>query len=359
MESIRLYDEPNSAFLHGGMATEALIQKKYFNEGLIYTLQIEMTLKCSQGCSYCYVESTPISPELLDTQEINFIIDEAAEIKVRCIDWLGGDPLVRSDWYELMSYAQEKGLINNIWTSGIPLKNKKVAEKAISVTQNGGFISVHLDSLNPTVYKQVHTSRVEENIEAITQGIENILSLGKKPTEIWNCITLTKPVAVSDVYDTMAWFWNEKKIRTVLTLYNPVSSTDPRDELVPSTGLIQKAYQGRDELMYGDDMSFSTMDVNKFYCGSMICITNDGYYTPCSVIRTKEFGNHRNFSLIELLENNPGDILMKQLRNPEDLPEPCSTCDQNDICFGCRSSAYYYSGDMFGCDPKCSKCNPS
>jgi radical SAM protein with 4Fe4S-binding SPASM domain len=359
MEIKKLYDEPNSAFLHGGMSSEALIQKKYFNEGLIYTLQIEMTLKCSQGCSYCYAESTPSSPEYLDSDEIKAIIDEAAEINVRCIDWLGGDPLVRSDWYELLQYAQEKGLINNIWTSGIPLKNREVAKKATEVTQNGGFISVHLDSLDPEVYKQVHTYRVEENIEAITQGIENVLSLGKDPKEIWNCITLTKPVAVGDVYDTMAWFWKEKKIRTVLTLYNPVVSSDSRDDLIPSNGLIQKAYQGRDEIMYGEDMSFSTMDVNKFYCGSMICITNKGDYTPCSVIRTEEFGNHKNLSLIKLLEENPGDILMKKLRNPDDLPEPCSKCDQNEICFGCRSSAYYYSGDMFGCDPKCSKCNPS
>ena len=139
-----MYDEPNSAFLHGGMSSEALIQKKYFNEGLIYTLQIELTLKCSQGCSYCYAESTPTSPELLSSKEIKKIIDEAAEINVRCIDWLGGDPLVRSDWYELLLYSQEKGLINNIWTSGIPLKNKKIAQKAIEVTKNSGFISVHL-----------------------------------------------------------------------------------------------------------------------------------------------------------------------------------------------------------------------
>ena len=354
-----MYDEPNSAFIHGGMSSEVLIQKKYFNQGLIYTLQIESTLKCAQGCSYCYAESTPSSSELLESEVIKKIIDEAAEIKVRCIDWLGGDPLVRKDWYDLLLYTQEKGLINNIWTSGIPLKNKKIAKKAINVTQNGGFISVHLDSLNPDVYKQVHRYRVEENIEAITKGIDNILSLGKEPKEIWNCITLTKPVAVSDVYKTMAWFWNEKKIRTVLTLYNPVATSDPRDELVPSNGLIQKAYQGRDEIMYGDDQSFSTMDVNKFYCGSMICITNDGYYTPCSVIRTKEFGNHKNLNLIELLEENPGDILMKKLRDPNELPEPCSDCDQNEVCFGCRSSAYYYSGDMFGCDPKCSKCNPT
>ncbi|MFX1255776.1 MAG: radical SAM/SPASM domain-containing protein [Promethearchaeota archaeon] len=351
-------NDRNFAFLHGGMSSEAEIQKEYYEKGLIYTVQIELTLKCSQGCSYCYASSKPDSPTGLPIDEIKTILDDASEINVRCIDWLGGDPLVRSDWYEIMRYSQQKGLINNIWTSGLPLRNLKIAKKAIEVTQNGGFISVHLDSLNPEIYKQVHRSRIQENISAILQGVDNVLSLGKSPDELWNCITLTKSVASTDVFKTMEWFWTKKKIRTVLTLYNPVSSSDSAD-LEPSPELVQKAYQVRDEILYQDDLSFSTMDVNKFYCGSMICITSDGYYTPCSVIRTTEFGNYKSLSLKDVLKENPGDILMMKLRNPKDLPEPCSSCDQNEVCFGCRSSAFYYSGDMFGCDPKCAKCQTS
>ncbi|MHA2054609.1 MAG: radical SAM protein, partial [Candidatus Hodarchaeales archaeon] len=105
-----MYDEPNSTFLHGGMSSEAAIQKKYFEEGMVYTIQIESTLKCSQGCSYCYAESTPSSPNILESKDIYHILEEAKQLKVRCIDWLGGDPLVRQDWYDLMLYAQNIGL---------------------------------------------------------------------------------------------------------------------------------------------------------------------------------------------------------------------------------------------------------
>lgn len=351
-----MYDEPNSAFLHGGLATEADIQKRYYEEGLIYTLQIESTLRCSQGCVYCYASSTPNSPENLSSEDIKQILIDASEIEVRCIDWLGGDPLVRSDWYELMDFAQSLGLINNIWTSGLPLANQTIAKRAVDVTRNGGFISVHLDSLNPEIYQKVHRRRVHENIKAILSGLTNVINWGKSTDELWNCITLTKTVAENDVYNTMEWFWKEKGIRTVLTLYNPVASTAIGLDLEPSQEMIQKAYRGRDELLYEDE-SFSTMDVTKFYCGSMICITNDGYYTPCSVIRTTEFGHYRELSLKELQKENPGDILMMKLRNPQNLPKPCIDCEDNSVCFGCRSSAFYYSGDMFGCDPKCPKCH--
>jgi MoaA/NifB/PqqE/SkfB family radical SAM enzyme len=353
-----MVEERSSVFLHGGMSSEADMQREYYEKGLIYTVQIELTLKCSQGCSYCYASSDPNSPSGLPTEIIKELIDDASTINVRCIDWLGGDPLVRSDWYDIMQYSLKKNLINNIWTSGLPLKNKKIAKKAVEVTKNGGFISVHLDSLNPNIYKQVHKFCIEENISAILQGVDNVISLGKNPNEIWNCITLTKPVASTDVFDTMEWFWKNKGIRTVLTLFNPVSDSDSA-EFEPSTELIQKAYKGRDEIMYQDDTSFSTMDVNKFYCGSMICVTNDGYYTPCSVIRTTEFGNLNTLRLKDIPKENPGDILMMRLRNPENLPAPCNDCEQNNVCFGCRSSAYYYSGDMFGCDPKCTKCQPN
>lgn len=329
-----MHDELNSVFLHGGLSSEAEIQKEYFDKGLIYTVQIELTMKCGQGCAYCYVSSRPDSPQGLPTPVIKNIVDEAADIKVRCIDWLGGDPLVRPDWYELMQYAQKKGIINNIWSSGIPLQNKSVAKKAVEVTKEKGFISVHLDSINPEIYKKVHIYQAQQNIDGILKGIDNLLDLGKSPDEIWNCITLTKPIAESNVYDTMEWFWKNKGIRTVLTLYNPVASIT-HDDLEPTNELIQKAYQGRDEIMYNDqDSSFSTMDVNKFYCGSMICITHDGYYTPCSVIRTEQFGNYNELNLKTLLKENPGDIFMMKLRNPENLPEPCTNCDQNHVCFG-------------------------
>ena len=153
----------------------------------------------------------------------------------------------------------------------------------------------------------------------------------------------------------MEFFLKEKGIRTVLTLYNPITSSDPQIFL-PSDDLIQRAYQSHDEILYNDDLSVSTMDVTKFYCGSMICITNEGYYTPCSVLRTKKFGHYKSLSLIQLLEQNPGDILMMKLRDPLNLPGECPNCENNDVCFGCRSSAYYYNNDMFGCDPKCQRC---
>ena len=86
---------------HAGMASEIELQKKYYDDGRVYILQIESTLKCSQLCNYCYAGSLPDSPEGLTSEKIRSLLDSAAKTGVKMIDWLGGDPLVRKDWYEL------------------------------------------------------------------------------------------------------------------------------------------------------------------------------------------------------------------------------------------------------------------
>lgn len=349
-------DEKSSAFLHGGMSTTAQIQEEYYDKGKIYTLQIEATMKCLQGCSYCYANSTPKRETGLSSKQIKDVLDDAANIGVKNIDWLGGDPLERDDWYELMVYAQTRGLVNNIWTSGLPLADMKIARKALEVTDNGGFISTHLDSLNPEVYRQVHNYASKTFINQILTGIDNVLSMGKNPDEMWNCITLTKQVAEEDCFTTMSYFWKGKGIRTVLTLFNPANGSKVGSKFIPTQSMIQQAFKWRDEICYDDSKySFSTMDTNKFYCATMITITSEGTYTPCSVIRSNDFGSLSSHSLAEVQSDNPGDILLLKLRTKENLPEKCQTCENNNVCFGCRSSAYYYNGDVFGADPMCPK----
>ena len=137
---------------YGGLATgHEDEQKRYFEERRLYALQVETTDACHQGCIFCYAGSTPKETRGLTSPEIRGLLEDAAALEIRAIDWLGGDPLVRPDWYDLMTYAQELGLINNVWTSGLPLRSKRVARQVFDVTSQG-FVSVHVDSITPEVY---------------------------------------------------------------------------------------------------------------------------------------------------------------------------------------------------------------
>jgi len=348
--------QEDTPMAHAGMASDIELQKEYYEKGQVYILQIESTLKCNQLCNYCYAGSLPESPDGLDSERIREILDSASKMNIKMIDWLGGDPLLRGDWYELCKYASNLGLINNIWTSGIPLADQSVAKKAVEVTQDG-FISTHLDTLNPDLYCLLHgnaeTKGDQKNIELILKGIKNCLSIGKDPGAMVNCITLTRTLAEEDVFKTVSYFQESFVIKTCLTLFNPVIHRTHNAFLEPTNSQIKKAFEHRDKVNYPNDPSCGSMDVSKFYCGTVICITSEGWLVPCSVIRTEEFGNVIEKNLDLLVEETKQRLLFLDFRDVSNLPGKCSQCLNNSFCFGCRSSAFYYGGDILAADPKC------
>jgi radical SAM protein with 4Fe4S-binding SPASM domain len=326
-------------------------EKRYFNQHKVYSIQIESNLACPQGCLYCYASLDNPPVKELPKADIEKILTVAVNMEVRSIDWLGGDPLVRSDWFSLMNDAAKRGLRNNIWTSGIPLQHKEIARKAIEVT-TGGFIAVHLDTLDENIYKTLHKGDPHQQIQTILKGVENLRSLEKDPNEMYNCITFTKPVA-QDVEKTIKFFYDTYGIRTCLTQMCLAGLATEHKNWVPSLEEIRAACEIRDKINYpGSPHSFSSMDTNKYYCGNMICVTVEGDVTPCSVIR-KSVGNIHRTPLEQIISDHRDELLWLKLRKPESLPGHCASCENSEVCWGCRAAAYYDSGDACGVDPKC------
>jgi radical SAM protein with 4Fe4S-binding SPASM domain len=257
---------------------------------------------------------------------------------------------MRKDWYMLARAAQDLGLINNIWTSGIPLAEPAVADQVVQVT-SGGFVSVHLDSLDAEIYRLLHTGNPGPKIQAILHGVENLLRCGKEPGEIINCITFTRPLAGKDVERTIRYF-SDKGIKTCLTQICLAGLGSEHSEWVPSGQQIRHAIGIRDRLNYpGSVLSMNTMDTNKFYCGGAVCITVEGDVTPCSVIR-QGFGNVHTTPFEEIIRSHCRELLFLPLRK-RDESSRCSSCNNQPVCWGCRATAYYMTGDIMGKDPNC------
>ena len=336
---------------HAGLHPDFEEEKRYFDEGQVYAVQIELNLACPQGCLYCYASQENPPVREMPRDDVLAVVDAAADMGVRAIDWLGGDPLVRDDWYELMLHAQQQGLVNNIWTSGMPLQDAAVARKAVEVS-HGGFISVHLDSLDEEIYAQLHTGNATSKIQAILAGVDNVQAMGKKPEHMVNCITFTRVVA-GDAARTIRYFWQEKGMRTCLTQMCPTGLAEDRNDLVPTLQQIEAACTVRDEVNYpGSSLSICSMDTSKYYCGGIICVTVDGDVTPCSVIR-EGVGNIHEAPLQTIVEQHWHTLLFGGLRDGSMLPEDCRDCKHNAVCWGCRAAAYYASGDNCGMDPNC------
>jgi radical SAM protein with 4Fe4S-binding SPASM domain len=336
---------------YGGLAGEnADEQKRYFRERRIYALQIESTDACHQGCIYCYAGSTSQEREGLTTEEIRGLLEDAVALGIRAVDWLGGDPLLRPDWYELMSHARALGLVNNVWTSGLPLADEGVARQVHEVTREG-FVSVHVDSITPEVYAQLHGGH-PENIATVVSGVDNLLALGKPSDRMINCITYTTLQGPEDAMATMRWWFEEKGLRTCLTMFNPAGMGAEWRELEPGLEETRRVYRERDRINYGPGVSIGAMDTDKYYCGTLVTVTASGEVTPCSVIR-EGVDNVRRRPLREIVAEHREALVHADLHDVCNLPAPCDGCVHNANCWGCRSSAYNYSGDAEGPDPKC------
>lgn len=169
-----------------------------------------------------------------------------------------------------------------------------------------------------------------------------------------NCITFSK-ILTEDIEKTIFYFYEKKGMRTCLTQMCHTGEAIKHPEWIPNSKEIQKACQIRDKINYPNtSVSIGPMDVNKFYCGGIICITIKGNVTPCSVIR-ESYGNIHEKSIQCIIKQHKKELLFMDLRNNKSHSSICTSCEHNSVCWGCRAVAYYSHGDICGFDPNCYK----
>ncbi len=180
-----------------------------------------------------------------------------------------------------------------------------------------------------------------------------MLELGKPAEEMINCITYTARQGPEDAIRTMRWWFEQKGLRTCLTMFNPAGMGAEWRGLEPNLAEVQQVYTERDRINYGgDNISIAAMDTDKYYCGTMATVTFTGDVTPCSVIR-EGVGNIRSTPFREIIAQHGNTLVHGDLHDACNLPNPCNTCTNNPHCWGCRASAWHYNGDADGLDPKC------
>ena len=86
------------------------------------------------------------------------------------------------------------------------------------------------------------------------------------------------------------------------------------------------------------------------FAGYFVGLLADGSTYPCPLCLTP-VGNIREKSIRDIFRKSS---LMQKMRNRE-LWGTCSTCEDREICGGCRGKAYIKLGDPLGPDPDCPK----
>ena len=74
-----------------------------------YYVQFEVTRRCNNRCFFCYNEIGNVEGAELSTAEIKRVISEMCDAGVFKINFNGGEPLTRKDFFEFAEFAHDKG----------------------------------------------------------------------------------------------------------------------------------------------------------------------------------------------------------------------------------------------------------
>lgn len=78
----------------------------------------DITKICNFHCKQCYSESGKASKNELTTKEVFSIIEQLAENKIFYIYFLGGEPLMRKDFFQILNKCQKCGITAMMSTNG-------------------------------------------------------------------------------------------------------------------------------------------------------------------------------------------------------------------------------------------------
>src|SRR5579863_866235 len=134
----------------------------------------ELTKGCNLRCIHCRASATELSsPDDFSTQTAKSIIDQIAAVSSPILVLSGGEPLFRSDIFDLARYGTEKGLRVALATNGT-LVTKAVAQKIVDSGVKR--VAISLDGADAATHDTFRG--IPGAFDAAITGFRNLKELG-------------------------------------------------------------------------------------------------------------------------------------------------------------------------------------
>ncbi len=328
-----------------------------------------LTQRCNLACPHCYIDANNrTSSDELTTSEGRALIDDAATLRAPIILFSGGEPLVRSDVFDLGAYAVSRGLRVGLSTNGTLITHdvaERIAETGIS------YVGVSVDGTERT---HDEFRKREGAFAAAITGLENARDAGIKTGIRFtvNKYNISDLPATTDllithrvprfclyhlVYAGRASesldITNEQRIYVMNYLIERVPALAKHGIEVLTT---DNHADGIHVMQSTTGYSEGQMRLLRAHGGcsagqKIVNIDPEGNVRPCQFWQNGSVGSIRTVRLTEMWEH-PNELL-KALRDKKaNLTGRCGACTYVDVCGGCRVRAGA-SGDIWGDDPSC------
>lgn len=308
-----------------------LIEKCRTNN-IPFAVILELTYRCNLICKHCYTRKEKRAE--LTIEKIKDILDQLVECGTFYINYTGGEIFLRSDFFDILSYAKKKGFFQVLLTNGTFINSesinflKEIKPQGVEISLLGATPQTH-DSITGVQ-------------GSFRKALEAIRLLRKNNIFVYSKTTLMK----SNVHE----YKKIKSLAVGMGAYPRISagilprfdgSTEPQTYAINLED--RKRFLNNDIL----DESFNTLiedgdATSSLTCKAgrcLACINPYGDVSPCVVLPVK-LGNIHDAPFKEIWHNKEHDTL-NELRNlnESDL-EKCMTCREKDICVRCTGAAY-------------------
>ncbi|ADU31188.1 TIGR04053 family radical SAM/SPASM domain-containing protein [Evansella cellulosilytica] len=333
----------------------------------------EVTRACALKCLHCRAEAQYKSdPRELSRNEGKALIDDIASMDNPLFVFTGGDPLMRSDLFDLAKYAKEKGLSVSMTPSATPKVTRKAVARAKEVglsrwafSLDGSNAEIHdhfrgtkgsfdttmkgisyLQELNIPI--QINTTVSKYNLKDLEHIAELVRSMN---TVLWSVFFLIPTgrgmekdmISPEEHEHVMQWLFEMQQKMP----YDIKATEAPHYRRVAA---MERKRLGLSNVVGGkrlDALGRAPKGVNDGDGFAFISHIGDVYPSGFLPIHC---GNVRNEKLSSIYKNSP---VFKELRDKQKLKGKCGICEYKALCGGSRARAYAMTNDHLESDPTC------
>ncbi|MGO9028988.1 MAG: mycofactocin radical SAM maturase [Acidimicrobiales bacterium] len=315
----------------------------------------ELTYACNLACVHCLSSSGRRDPDELSTDECKALIDEFERMQVFYVNIGGGEPTVRSDFWELVEYATDHHVGVKFSTNGSRITPEVARHLASSEYVD---VQISLDGATADVNDAV---RGEGSFDTAVRAMERMAAAGFVGFKL-SVVVTRQNAAQLDAFEALA---DRFGAQLRLTRLRPSGrGADVWDELHPTAGQQRTLYEWLlahgDRVLTGDSFFHlagfgeSLPGLNLCGAGRVVCLVDpvgDVYACPFAIHDEFLAGTVRSPGGFERVWTS--SELFTGLRRP-DSGGACRSCGQYDACRGGCMAAKFFTGlPLDGPDPEC------
>jgi radical SAM protein with 4Fe4S-binding SPASM domain len=308
-------------------------------------LWIEVVSRCNLQCAHCYAEAQAGAkvddvnqPGGLSIEEIKNVIDQAAALGCKRLQFTGGEPTLRPDLRDLIDYAKANGFeFIEVFTNGTLLEEQMIrffAEKNINVA-----MSVYS-------YKAATHDAITGNLGSFEKTL-NSLKLLLAYDVTTRCATVAMKQNEDELQGT-SYFLSQLGV-----LHRPPDPVRPTGRGIDMENW-PKMYgrwfmQANPSFFVNEEVYKRNRNWNSCWFGKA-AVTSQGNVLPCVFARNQVAGNIKKQSLSDIIK---GEIMLSYWKLTKDKVEVCNDCEYRYVCQDCRPWAYGFTGKLTAKSPRC------